>query len=1021
MAVSLGDMRARLTIAAGVTGAELIDKFGGKLNTVGKTADVVNKQMSSLDRTVRGLAAGFSLAGLASFGAEAARVGIQIDAFSKQLGVGFGQYGAVELEKLRDIMRSLGIAQDEALGAAVRFTSALKLSGQSMAEANRAFESASRLILSNKLSADGAQRVYYAMSQIASKGKLMSEELNGQLGDVLSGFSQQVAKAMGMTTAALYKAMQDGKVSSQQFFEALNKIGDAIDPASLDSAARSLANVKNEWFDFKESLVNTGMVKDSLDVAAASLKFLADNGSLLIGVVGTGLVTALGAYIGKSVMATAASFAEAAAKRESLLQTVALAEANNVKALADLRAAEAVLAHSRALLGLAGASTKAAIQVEAATAAVALSEKELLAARNAALAAGAGMGTMGRGAAGLSAMLGGPLGIAITGVIVGLSAYGIASEAAEKHLEDNAHLAKQLGVQLTAQSAAAYEALNQTKGLTGATANAIPKAWEFKNAADNLTKSLWEQAKAARAARVELLQKQVAEAKKTMDDAEWYTAKGAAKLDQKSLNAYMQGDILGGAWNALQSEGSSALSTITGGRTDRDGRRDLTQARRNFFAAQSAYDIATNSRLGKSDLPPEALDRPTPPAATGGGGGSKKTKGETGPTVVQIEKSYQDMLNSITQEDIKSRQELVTTTEERFKYEQRSLTSEITEKRATLAAAKNFTTAQYRLIDQAISDLEVSKKAAIEAKRRDAITHNRIEIENADLETGIEMKQLQLDMTTNVTVRRRIQLDIIDAEQKIAQNKLEEVIASSQSSDAEKEIARRKLDNLPKVTQAKKDKVDRDNEGPLKAKMRELRNNTDDINAALDNVGAKGLQSLEDGLVGVLDGTKSVAQAFSEMANQIIADLMRIAVQKLIVSAIGGLFADGGAFSGGTQMFANGGAFSGGTEFFATGGVVTRPTAFGMSGGRMGIMGEAGPEAIMPLRRLPNGRLGVETTGGAGGQQNNVSVTVNVEGGGSKVDGNSENAAQLGRIVSNVVRQELVNQQRPGGLLSRTR
>lgn len=78
-----------------------------------------------------------------------------------------------------------------------------------------------------------------------------------------------------------------------------------------------------------------------------------------------------------------------------------------------------------------------------------------------------------------------------------------------------------------------------------------------------------------------------------------------------------------------------------------------------------------------------------------------------------------------------------------------------------------------------------------------------------------------------------------------------------------------------------------------------------------------------------------------------------------ISSAIGGLFglggtyAKGGAFGplGEITAFAHGGLFGGG--------VVTRPTVFPFARG-IGLMGEAGPEAILPLRRGPGGRLGVE-------------------------------------------------------------
>ncbi len=73
--------------------------------------------------------------------------------------------------------------------------------------------------------------------------------------------------------------------------------------------------------------------------------------------------------------------------------------------------------------------------------------------------------------------------------------------------------------------------------------------------------------------------------------------------------------------------------------------------------------------------------------------------------------------------------------------------------------------------------------------------------------------------------------------------------------------------------------------------------------------------------------------------------------------------------------FARGGVFRGGrVQPFAAGGVVAAPTYFPMAGGA-GLMGEAGPEAILPLGRGPDGRLGV-AAGGAPTRP--VSVTVNI-------------------------------------------
>jgi len=131
--------------------------------------------------------------------------------------------------------------------------------------------------------------------------------------------------------------------------------------------------------------------------------------------------------------------------------------------------------------------------------------------------------------------------------------------------------------------------------------------------------------------------------------------------------------------------------------------------------------------------------------------------------------------------------------------------------------------------------------------------------------------------------------------------------------------------------------------------------------------------SMGDSFMAMVDGTKSVKDAFREMASDIVRELYRVlVVQQMVNSAktfLGGFFADGGAFSGGSQI-----------QAYANGGVVGSPTYFGMSGGKTGLMGEAGPEAIMPLSRGANGKLGVQAEGVGGVTINqNINISTGVQ------------------------------------------
>jgi lambda family phage tail tape measure protein len=112
--------------------------------------------------------------------------------------------------------------------------------------------------------------------------------------------------------------------------------------------------------------------------------------------------------------------------------------------------------------------------------------------------------------------------------------------------------------------------------------------------------------------------------------------------------------------------------------------------------------------------------------------------------------------------------------------------------------------------------------------------------------------------------------------------------------------------------------------------------------------------------------------SFSDLVQSILKDLVALAayetVTKPLFAGIMGMFGGGGRGGGASWLgLAKGGVMAGGNLVpFAAGGIVNGPTVFPFANG-VGLMGEAGPEAIMPLKRGPGGRLGVEASGGGGG------------------------------------------------------
>lgn len=161
-------------------------------------------------------------------------------------------------------------------------------------------------------------------------------------------------------------------------------------------------------------------------------------------------------------------------------------------------------------------------------------------------------------------------------------------------------------------------------------------------------------------------------------------------------------------------------------------------------------------------------------------------------------------------------------------------------------------------------------------------------------------------------------------------------------------------------------------EGEL-ARMREAMTFTGREVGLLSSGIAGGLRRAFDGLV--FDG-RSLEDALNGLGRT-IADTVYGVAMRPVQNALGGFIAQGiNAAASAVLPFADGGAFGAGRVMpFAKGGVVAGATMFPMRGGR-GLMGEAGPEAIMPLARGADGRLGVQAAGGGGRP---VTVVMNIQ------------------------------------------
>lgn len=206
------------------------------------------------------------------------------------------------------------------------------------------------------------------------------------------------------------------------------------------------------------------------------------------------------------------------------------------------------------------------------------------------------------------------------------------------------------------------------------------------------------------------------------------------------------------------------------------------------------------------------------------------------------------------------------------------------------------------------------------------------------------------------------------------------------------------------------------------------------------------LDSAFGNVTSMLEGNKVSWKSWGISVLQIIE---KVALQMAVVSEMGGASSGSGIFGsliGSVGSFFGGGAgasastgtavssYGSNFQFNAKGGVydspslsafsngiVRNPTMFAFAKGGAGIMGEAGPEAIMPLTRAPDGSLGVRAVGGGGGQSVSSApqVYITIDGNGNTSTqtspGLEQFGAEVGKFVDQRYKQNVMRDIRPGG------
>lgn len=360
------------------------------------------------------------------------------------------------------------------------------------------------------------------------------------------------------------------------------------------------------------------------------------------------------------------------------------------------------------------------------------------------------------------------------------------------------------------------------------------------------------------------------------------------------------------------------------------------RGRLNYFAESLARDFPDGGR-----------NKPKPRPVRAGGGmagtlptpsGEKKKGKSAEQLAAEAERKRKDAIRDAYQADedvrrgqmdeLRARQDLVSDIKDRSVLAEQMLDLERKGEEAQVAynlAMGDITKDQ---ADKQLAQIATIAGLRLEKQKQDEryeIERDMIERQRAIADSALEVREMEASLAETASERRAIELRIVEARFAQLRQIEQDILDDDRASQEQKDAAGRRLIDLDKLQVGATEQTIRGTRGPLEDYLSSLPNTAAKANEALENVAAGGVSSLIDGLADAATGVRSLGDVFKNISQQIVADLIRIQLQKALVGALGnslgGLLGLGGG--SGIQWKGTAGLDTSGLPALASGGVIS--------------------------------------------------------------------------------------------------
>lgn len=994
------------------TTAQLRSEMARADSSVAQASGKIDKSLAEIDKAFDrtgscAMSAGFTIKTALAAAISAASIGKIIetaDGYSQMADrLGMATRSAVEydtvqarlLETAKRTYRPLNEAQE----LYIRTADSLKSMGYQTGQALDVMDSFSFLLVTNSASADKAGSAINAYSKALQTGKVDADAWQAILA-AMPTVVDTVARSTGKTTEEIRSLGAQGKLSLQLLTEGLQKSAEAngLLADSMGVSVRdALQNLQNAFTVYIGRLNETS---DGTGLLAEGIGVLSDNFDTLANVAVVAAIGALAGYgrsaVGAGALAVRSALQDAAARKAQTASVLLAAQAEQQKARTTVYLAE------KEALAARGTAVQTQMSLQ-------LAEARMAEAR-ATAAVGAAQTALARASLSLTGLLGGPAGIALLAVGAATAFLTLRDNTSvlERKLgdlndpldqligrfnklnratqavtlrelrasikdteQDLANASRSIAFEL--QASLAQAGLAGANGFMGGIA---PLPTEFQAAMDVVNAAV---ARAAEGQAVDW--KQVADQIRQIPG-----------ITEAMAQAIETGQVEVSALSSVLDKQRQTLAELTG-ETDANtqatrenaaakeaaakvGQQYLEQLQRQLNAAQdkTALEAANRFIAEHTDLTEgmivairsAAAAKDAQKAADDAATTARRKNSQETQSAAQ--KQLKDFASA--EEAYRRQIELINTTGDRQRdaTEVAKLSFEI--QSGKLTGLNSLQQQRLKGLAAELDKLNALQKASEDAVKLSAFRAAQDKA-NQSMQAGFDQDlagmgrgdQLRERLRANLALRQQYAQDVANLNEQFNTNQISKSLYEQETQLLGQNLAQRLA-----MQQAYFDQVDQyqaDWTNGATSAWENYRDSAADVAGQTQSMFAKAFTGAEDALTQFVRTGKL---SFKSLTNSIIEDLIRIQMRKalagVVSAAAGGGFmsgmaslfqADGGAWNNGVQMFAKGGAF--------TNSIVDRPTLFPFAKGT-GLMGEAGPEAIMPLTRGPDGALGVRAHGG---------------------------------------------------------